>query len=109
QGGLGLQNLGLTGGVFRKGPPSLGFADMCNVPNRGPHEQNISGAGICRRWHIYCSIVIMKLFLRAIAAFTLFPLLHPVTAALPAGSGDLAVDIAFYNSRVDGVSANLGG
>src|SRR5256885_5504994 len=53
----------------------------------------------------------MKLFPRAsaLAAFTFVPAQYSADAALPAGSGDLAVDIAFYNSRVDGVSANLGG
>src|SRR3989440_5072597 len=44
-----------------------------------------------------------------LAVFACLLSLNSANAALPAGSGDLAVDIAFYNSRVDGVSANLSG
>src|SRR5437879_1623691 len=51
----------------------------------------------------------MKLFLSAVAAFTFVLAPYSADAALPPGSGDLAVDIAFYNSRVDGQSANLSG
>src|SRR6267378_6963634 len=53
----------------------------------------------------------MKLFpaTRALAVLALILSLNSADAALPAGSGDLAVDIAFYNSRVDGQSANLTG
>src|SRR5205807_4182869 len=53
----------------------------------------------------------MKLFpaTNTLAVFALFLSLNSADAALPAGSGDLAVDIAFYNSRVGGQSANLGG
>jgi YVTN family beta-propeller protein len=53
----------------------------------------------------------MKLFLRgsAIAAFTFVLALTYTESAFAAGADDLAVDIAFYNARVDGVSANLAG
>src|SRR5216684_4336571 len=53
----------------------------------------------------------MKLFptTSALAVFALSLSLNSADAALPAGSGDVAVNIAFYNSRVDGQSANLSG
>src|SRR5256885_8708020 len=53
----------------------------------------------------------MKLFLRtsAIAAFTFVLALTSGDAALPAGAGDVAVDIAFYNARVDVTSGSLSG
>lgn len=53
----------------------------------------------------------MNLFLRAsaLAAFTFLVVLDFADAALPPAAGDVAADIAFYNSRVDGTSANLAG
>ncbi|HST30931.1 MAG TPA: PA domain-containing protein [Chthoniobacterales bacterium] len=50
----------------------------------------------------------MNLFLRAsaLAAFTFLVGLQ-VTDGLPAGAGDVAVDIAFYNSRVDCTSQSV--
>jgi hypothetical protein len=53
----------------------------------------------------------MKLLLRvsAVAAFPFVLALNSAEAALPAGVGDVAVDIAFYNSRVGGQSNNLSG
>ena len=53
----------------------------------------------------------MKLFptTSAIAVLTLSLFLNSAEAALPAGAGDVAIDIAFYNARVTGTSANLSG
>jgi hypothetical protein len=45
-------------------------------------------------WHIYCSKVIMKLFLTsALAAFTVIYPLTPAGAALPAGADDVVVNV----------------
>lgn len=53
----------------------------------------------------------MNLFLRAsaLASFTFLVVQDFAHAALPPAAGDVAADIAFYNSRVDGTSANLAG
>ena len=53
----------------------------------------------------------MKLFPASVtlAVFECLLSLNSADAGLPAGSGDLAVDIAFYNSRVDGQTGSLSG
>jgi len=51
----------------------------------------------------------MKFSLSALALFTFATSLTVADAALPAGAGDVVVDISFYNSRIVGVSANLSG